>query len=88
MRSASDDSYVADREVVFPSEVRSEVLVLDATHVLVLLALLLVLIVPFFVSSFFFVPVLLLGKSRNYSAQFSSGGIDFLILRVGQSGRD
>jgi hypothetical protein len=58
---------VADGEVVLPAEVRSEVIVLNAADML--LALFLVLIVPFFVSNFFFVPVFLLGKSRNCSPQ-------------------
>ncbi len=71
MRSASNHNYVADGEVVLPAEVRSEVLVLNAAYVF--LALLLVLIVPFFVSNLFFVPVLLLGKSRNHSSQQERG---------------
>jgi hypothetical protein len=68
MRSASDDSYVADGEVVFPSEVRAEVFVFDPAG---LLMLHLVLIVSFFLSnlSVSFFPVLFLGKSGNHSAQ-------------------
>jgi|HubBroStandDraft_4_1064222.scaffolds.fasta_scaffold472648_2 hypothetical protein len=70
MRSASDDSYVADREVVFPSEVRAEVFVFDPADLL-MLTLHLMLIVSFFLSSlsFSFFPVLFLGKSGNHSAQ-------------------
>src|ERR1700734_1044990 len=67
MRSAANHNYVADGEVVLPAEVRPEVLVFNAADLLAFL------LVPFFVSNFFFLPVLLLSKSRNHSSQQERG---------------
>jgi hypothetical protein len=58
VRSAFHHGYLTDGKVVLTAKVRAEVLVGNSA---MFFALLLVLIALFFVSSFFFVPVLILG---------------------------
>jgi hypothetical protein len=65
VRSASDYLDVTDGKVVFPSKVRAKMFVVNSTGMLVALCI----IVPLFLSNFFVVSMLVLGKGGDQSPE-------------------